>query len=72
MVEIHDDHFARDEEDHVWLKAVVTRGWVAALRRIFKLLHSVPGLFVALVLASIWRPNCVDSSLLFSVRGICK
>ena len=28
VVEIHDDHFARDEEDHVWLKTVGERGWV--------------------------------------------
>jgi predicted nuclease of predicted toxin-antitoxin system len=28
VVEIHDDHFARDEEDRVWLKAVGERGWV--------------------------------------------
>ena len=27
-VEIHDDHFARDEEDRVWLRAVGERGWV--------------------------------------------
>ena len=27
-VEIHDDHFARDEEDHVWLRTVGERGWV--------------------------------------------
>ena len=92
VVEIHDDHFARDEEDRVWLQTVGERGWVvftkdqrlryrpleiAALRaskarvfvltagnlrgieiaavfltalpRIFKVLHSVPGPFVARV-----------------------
>ncbi|HEV8040842.1 MAG TPA: hypothetical protein VGP62_18360 [Bryobacteraceae bacterium] len=27
-VEIHDDHFARDEEDRMWLRAVGERGWV--------------------------------------------
>ena len=27
-VEIHDDHFARAEEDRVWLRAVGERGWV--------------------------------------------
>ena len=27
-VEIHDDHFPRDEEDRVWLKAVGELGWV--------------------------------------------
>jgi predicted nuclease of predicted toxin-antitoxin system len=27
-VEIHDDHFARDEEDRVWLRTVGERGWV--------------------------------------------
>lgn len=27
-VEIHDDHFKRDEEDRVWLTAVGKRGWV--------------------------------------------
>jgi predicted nuclease of predicted toxin-antitoxin system len=27
-VEIHDDHFARDEEDRVWLQTVGERGWV--------------------------------------------
>jgi hypothetical protein len=91
-VEIHDDHFARDEEDRVWLRTVGERGWVvltkdqrlryrpleiaalrasnarvfvltagnlrgieiaavflAALPRIFKVLHSVPGPFVARV-----------------------
>ena len=91
-VEIHDDHFARDEEDRVWLRTVGEQGWVvltkdqrlryrpleiAALRaskarvfvltagnlrgieiaavflmalpRIFKILHSVPGPFVARV-----------------------
>src|SRR5207249_11200287 len=26
--EIHDDHFARDEEDRVWLRTVGERGWV--------------------------------------------
>jgi predicted nuclease of predicted toxin-antitoxin system len=89
-VEIHDDHFARDEQDHVWLRAVGERGWIvftkdqrlryrpieiaalrasgsrvfvltagnlrgaeiasvfiAALPRIFQILHSLPGPFVA-------------------------
>jgi predicted nuclease of predicted toxin-antitoxin system len=27
-VEIHDDHFQRDEEDQVWLKAAGERRWV--------------------------------------------
>ena len=27
-VEIHDDHFVRDEEDRVWLREVGQRGWV--------------------------------------------
>lgn len=27
-VEAHDDHFARNEEDRVWLRAVGERGWV--------------------------------------------
>lgn len=27
-VEIHDDHFARDEEDRIWLQEVGHRGWV--------------------------------------------
>ncbi|HYM10068.1 MAG TPA: hypothetical protein VEU62_05020 [Bryobacterales bacterium] len=27
-VEIHDDHFKRDEEDRIWLKSVGERGWV--------------------------------------------
>ena len=27
-VEIHDDHFKKDEEDHVWLNEVGGRGWV--------------------------------------------
>jgi predicted nuclease of predicted toxin-antitoxin system len=92
MVEIHDDHFVRDEEDRVWLRTVGERGWVvltkdqrlryrpleiAALRaskarvfvltagnlrgieiaaifltalpRIFKVLRSVPGPFIARV-----------------------
>ena len=92
VVEIHDDHFPRDEEDRVWLQTVGERGWVvltkdqrlryrpleiAALRaskarvfvltagnlrgieiaavfvtalpRIFKVLQSIPGPFVARV-----------------------
>lgn len=28
VVEIHDDHFARDEEDRVWLRTVGEWGWV--------------------------------------------
>ncbi len=91
-VEIHDDHFARDEDDRVWLQAAGARGWVvltkdqrlryrpleiaalkesnarvfvltagnlrgaeiaaaflAALQRICKVLHSLPGPFVARV-----------------------
>lgn len=28
MVEIHDEHFARDEEDRIWLQTVGERGWV--------------------------------------------
>jgi hypothetical protein len=28
VVEIHDDHFPRDEVDRVWLRAVGERGWV--------------------------------------------
>jgi len=91
-VEIHDDHFARDEEDRVWLRTAGARGWViltkdqklryrplelaallasnarifvltagnlrgveiatvfqAALPRIFRLLSSRPGPFVARV-----------------------
>jgi predicted nuclease of predicted toxin-antitoxin system len=27
-VEIHDDHFPRDEEDRVWLQSVGERGWI--------------------------------------------
>jgi len=27
-VEVHDDHFARDEDDIVWLKACGLNGWV--------------------------------------------
>jgi PIN domain-containing protein len=27
-VKIHDDHFKRDEEDRVWLRAVAQHGWV--------------------------------------------
>ena len=27
-VEIHDDHFARDEEDRAWLRTIGERGWV--------------------------------------------
>jgi predicted nuclease of predicted toxin-antitoxin system len=89
-VEIHDDHFARDEEDRVWLQEAGKRGWVvftkdqrlryrplelgalrasktrvfvltagnlrgseiaavflAALPRIHRVLHSLPGPFVA-------------------------
>jgi hypothetical protein len=92
IVEIHDDHFARDEEDRVWLRKVGDRGWVVltkdkriryrpleaaalaasnvrvfvltagnlrgidiaavfvtALPRIFNLLRSVPGPFLASV-----------------------
>jgi predicted nuclease of predicted toxin-antitoxin system len=92
VVEIHDDHFARDEEDRVWLRTVGERGWVvltkdqrlryrpleiaalrasrarvfvltagnlrgieiaavfvSALPRIFRVLHSVPGPFIARV-----------------------
>jgi predicted nuclease of predicted toxin-antitoxin system len=28
VVEIHDDHFARDEDDRVWLRTVGERHWV--------------------------------------------
>jgi predicted nuclease of predicted toxin-antitoxin system len=92
VVEIHDEHFARDEEDRIWLSTVGDKGWVvltkdqrlryrpleiaalraskgrvfvltagnlrgveiadvflAALRRICKILHSRPGPFVARV-----------------------
>ena len=28
IVHIHDDHFAPDEEDQVWLPKVATKGWV--------------------------------------------
>jgi len=28
VVEIHDDHFNRDEEDRVWLASAGARGWV--------------------------------------------
>jgi predicted nuclease of predicted toxin-antitoxin system len=28
VVEIHDEHFARDEVDHVWLRGVGERAWV--------------------------------------------
>jgi hypothetical protein len=28
VVEIHDDHFARGEEDRIWLRTVGERGWV--------------------------------------------
>jgi predicted nuclease of predicted toxin-antitoxin system len=28
VVQIHDDHFARDEEDRVWLRTVGEQGWV--------------------------------------------
>lgn len=91
-VEIHDDHFKRDEEDRVWLNRVGKRGWVvltkdqrlryrpieiaalrssharvfvltagnlrgseivvvfvSALQRIFKILRSLSGPFVACI-----------------------
>ena len=32
VVEIHDDHFARDEEDRVWLRTVGERGAHFAIR----------------------------------------
>jgi predicted nuclease of predicted toxin-antitoxin system len=28
VVEVHDDHFARDEDDRVWLQKVGSLGWV--------------------------------------------
>jgi predicted nuclease of predicted toxin-antitoxin system len=28
VVEIHDDHFKRDEEDRIWLRQAGERGWV--------------------------------------------
>ena len=28
VVEIHDDHFARAEEDRIWLRTIGERGWV--------------------------------------------
>jgi predicted nuclease of predicted toxin-antitoxin system len=28
IVEIHDDHFARDADDRLWLRTVGERGWV--------------------------------------------
>jgi hypothetical protein len=28
VVETHDDHFVRDEEDRVWLRTVGELGWV--------------------------------------------
>jgi predicted nuclease of predicted toxin-antitoxin system len=28
VVEIHDDHFRRDEEDRIWLRVVGEKGWV--------------------------------------------
>ena len=128
-VVIHDDHFARDEEDRIWLKAVGERGWivltkdqrlryrpleVAALRsgglrrcspgklqdltlatRAILGAHltlrsnhdflnrlawaaynnrSPCGVQTALdgVLASNWRPNHTVTSLLFSLRAVCK
>ena len=92
VVEVHDDHFARDEEDRVWLRTVGEHGWVvltkdqrlryrpleigalrasnarvfvltagnlrgseiaavflAALPRMYRVLHSRPGPFVARV-----------------------
>jgi predicted nuclease of predicted toxin-antitoxin system len=27
-IEVHDDHFARDEDDRIWLDTVGLRGWV--------------------------------------------
>jgi hypothetical protein len=32
VVEIHDDHFCRDEEDQVWLAEVGKRNWVVLTR----------------------------------------
>lgn len=32
QVEIHDDHFAQDEEDPVWLDAVGRKGWIVLTR----------------------------------------
>ena len=93
VVKVHDDHFARDEEDRAWLQAAGARGWVVltqgseveispiedwraaskqgesfrpdgrqssryreiaaifrgALPRIFRVLHSHPGPFLARV-----------------------
>jgi glycogen synthase len=28
VVHVHDDHFAPDEQDHVWLPKVAAKGWV--------------------------------------------
>ncbi len=103
-VEIHDDHFSRDEADRVWLEAVGSRGWVvltkdqhvryrplekaalvssgarvfiliagnlrgaeiatvfvSSLPRVFEILHSRPGPFVARISKSahvkVWAPS---------------
>jgi len=28
VIHIHDDHFAPDEQDHIWLPKVAAKGWV--------------------------------------------
>jgi hypothetical protein len=29
LVEVHDDHFAQDEEDAIWIPEVAKRGWIS-------------------------------------------
>ncbi len=34
LVEVHDDHFAQDAEDAVWLPAVGAQGWIVLTKDI--------------------------------------
>jgi predicted nuclease of predicted toxin-antitoxin system len=77
-VEIHDDHFARDEEDRIWLRTVGDRNWVVLTKdqklryrplEIAALRASKARVFV--LTAGNLRGSEIAASFLKALPGIC-
>jgi predicted nuclease of predicted toxin-antitoxin system len=79
VVKIHDDHFVRDEEDRIWLRAVGELGWVVLTKdqrlryrplEIAALRDSKARVFV--LTAGNLRGQEIAAVFLTALPGICK
>jgi hypothetical protein len=79
IVEIHDDHFARDDEDSIWLREVGRRGWVVPTKdqRLRYRPSEVAALRVSrarvfILVAGNLRGSEIAETFLEALPGICR